>query len=115
MPEPVGGMSVLYNNVRYPESARADSLEGRVLLQFVVSERGEVIDPRVVQGIRPDLDQAALQALEGIRFFFPVFRMESRLRFSSCYPSCSGFSPELRRHRAIRTNLLRTTVKTFSS
>ena len=34
MPEPVGGMSVLYNNVRYPESARADSLEGRVLLQF---------------------------------------------------------------------------------
>lgn len=69
MPEPIGGMAAIYNNIRYPEAARADSIEGQVVIQFVVNERGEVISPQVVRGVRPDLDQAALQALDGIRFF----------------------------------------------
>jgi TonB family protein len=68
MPEPIGGMAAIYNNLRYPESARVDSLQGRVVLQFVVSKQGEVQDPRVVRSIRQDLDAAALKALEGVRF-----------------------------------------------
>jgi TonB family protein len=68
MPEPIGGMAAIYNNLRYPESARMDSLQGRVVLQFVVNKQGEVREPRVMRSIRQDLDDAALKAIEGVRF-----------------------------------------------
>lgn len=50
MPEFPGDVnSYLGNNLRYPESARESGEEGRTIIQFVVSENGEISDVTVVK------------------------------------------------------------------
>ncbi|MDX1439076.1 MAG: energy transducer TonB [Rubricoccaceae bacterium] len=68
MPELVGGLSALVDHIEYPESARDAHVEGRVLVQFVVDEEGAIVEPSVLQGVHPDLDAAALAALDEVRF-----------------------------------------------
>lgn len=68
MPEMIGGQSALYNILEYPSIARRAGIEGRVILQFVVDEQGNVVDPRVVRGAGSGLDEAALDAIKQVRF-----------------------------------------------
>lgn len=62
-PEPVGGMEAFYELVgqklRYPEEARAAGIEGRVFIQFVVNEQGNVGEVKTVKGLGHGLDEAA--------------------------------------------------------
>jgi len=68
MPEMVGGQRALYDVLQYPSIARRAGIEGRVILQFVVDERGNVVDPRVVRGAGSGLDEAALEAIKKVSF-----------------------------------------------
>lgn len=68
MPELIGGLASIQNNLRYPELARQAGVSGRVIVQFVVNERGEVTDPTVVKGIGSGLDEAALAAVRQAAF-----------------------------------------------
>lgn len=68
MPEMIGGMNTLADQIVYPASARDEGIEGRVLIEFVVDEEGNVVDPHVLEGTHPDLDEAALAAVEDLRF-----------------------------------------------
>src|SRR5690606_31057712 len=49
MPEIVGGLKSLYDNIRYPREAVSRGIEGRVYLQFIVTESGRVEDPKVLR------------------------------------------------------------------
>src|SRR6056297_186725 len=51
MPEMIGGISTLYQNLRYPDKALKNNVEGKVTLQFVINEKGEVTNPVVLRGI----------------------------------------------------------------
>ncbi|WP_375584650.1 TonB family protein [Cyclobacterium xiamenense] len=68
MPFPVGGLegwnTFLKENLRYPESARADGIEGTVYAQFTVDTEGSVNDVRLVRGVNPLLDNEAVRVLE---------------------------------------------------
>lgn len=68
MPEPVGGMKSIYDKVIYPAEARKAGIEGRVVVQFVVDENGQVVDPQIIRGIGGGCDEAALAAVKGIEF-----------------------------------------------
>ena len=68
MPEPVGGMKSIYDKVVYPAEARKAGIEGRVVVQFVVDENGQVVDPQIIRGIGGGCDEAALAAVKGIEF-----------------------------------------------
>ncbi len=68
MPEVIGGPEAVANAIRYPDAARKKGLHGRVVVEFVVDERGNVTEPRVVQGIGPELDQAAVSAVRSLYF-----------------------------------------------
>lgn len=48
-------------NLRYPQSAAENGISGRVIVQFSVSEAGQVVDARVVRSVDPDLDKEALR------------------------------------------------------
>lgn len=68
MPEPRGGMAAIYNRVRYPEIARKAGIEGRVVVQFIVDEGGNVVNPTVIRGIGGGCDEAAIEAVKGVKF-----------------------------------------------
>lgn len=50
-------------NLQYPESAVADSIEGRVIIQFLVNANGDVVDAKVVRSVNPTLDQEAIRVV----------------------------------------------------
>jgi len=68
MPELIGGLAGLQRNITYPEMARKAGIEGRVFLQFIVNERGEVENPRVIRGIGGGCDEEALKAIKKAKF-----------------------------------------------
>jgi len=68
MPQLIGGLGKLQSQVTYPEMARRAGIEGRVTIQFIVNERGQVENPRVVRGIGGGCDEEALKAVSKARF-----------------------------------------------
>ena len=68
MPELIGGLESLQRNVRYPERALRANIQGRVYVQFIVNERGEVENPQVIRGIGGGCDEEALRVVSQARF-----------------------------------------------
>ena len=64
----IGGIASVQQRIRYPELARNAGIEGRVVVQFVVTSDGEIANPRVVRGIGGGCDEAALEALQFAKF-----------------------------------------------
>lgn len=67
-PELIGGMRALQEAVEYPEFAKKAGIEGRVFVQFVVNEQGNVVDPHVTRGVHKLLDEAAIEAIKKMKF-----------------------------------------------
>jgi len=68
MPELIGGQAALQKNVSYPEMARRAGIEGRVTVQFIVNEQGQVENARVVRGIGGGCNEEALKAVQQAEF-----------------------------------------------
>ncbi|MDA1332655.1 MAG: energy transducer TonB, partial [Bacteroidetes bacterium] len=67
-PELIGGLPGLQKKIRYPEIAKKAGVEGRVYLQFVVDEQGNVHDPIVTRGIGAGCDEEAIRAIREAKF-----------------------------------------------
>lgn len=68
MPELIGGLGELQQKIKYPEMARRAGIEGRVYIQFIVNEQGNVENPRVIRGIGGGCDQEALRVVQQAKF-----------------------------------------------
>ena len=67
MPEFPGGqgglMKFLHQNIEYPEDARSESIEGKVIVQFIVNENGSISDITILRGIYPSCDSEVIRVL----------------------------------------------------
>ncbi len=68
MPELIGGLAELQQKINYPERAKRAGIEGRVIIQFIVTENGNVEDPKVVRGIGGGADEEALRVVKQAQF-----------------------------------------------
>ncbi len=68
MPELLGGLGEIQKKIKYPEIARKAGVEGRVILQFIVDENGDVTEPAVVRGIGAGCDEEALRVVREAKF-----------------------------------------------
>jgi len=68
MPELIGGLSSIQQRIKYPEIAKKAGVEGRVTVQFVVNEQGNVVDPMVLRGIGAGCDEEAIRAVTEAKF-----------------------------------------------
>lgn len=75
-PEPVGGYARLREVVQYPKTALKDSLEGNVLVKVYIQKDGQVGGCTIADGIREDLDSAAVRALKSIEFVPATYQGE---------------------------------------
>ncbi len=53
----------VFEHLQYPAYARENKVQGRVILQFVVDENGNVGNVKVIRGVAPSLDQEALRVV----------------------------------------------------
>jgi len=53
----------VYKYLRYPADALKEGIQGRVLIDFVIDEKGKLKDARVVKGVYPSLDEEALRVV----------------------------------------------------
>ena len=67
-PELIGGLAALQGEVEYPEFAKKAGIEGRVFVQFVVDENGNVQNPKVTRGVHKLLNEEAVRAVRKMTF-----------------------------------------------
>ncbi len=68
-PYPVGGFGAIQQNLHYPEIARKAGIEGRVIVQVLISEKGDAIDTRIYKSLGDNgCDEAAVIALKGVKW-----------------------------------------------
>ena len=75
MPEFPGGVAELLNyvanNIHYPETARINEIQGRVVVRFVVEKDGSAGEVKVVRSKDPDLDCEAVRVVKTLPNFVP--------------------------------------------
>jgi len=58
-------------HIRYPAMAQENNIQGRVIVQFVVTKTGNVGEVKVVRGKDPDLDKEAVRVVKSLPKFVP--------------------------------------------
>ena len=58
-------------NLVYPEDAKKDSIQGEVFVLFVVDEKGQITNLKIVQSTNHIFDSAALDVLSHLKTFIP--------------------------------------------
>ena len=53
----------VYPYLKYPRYAQENGIQGRVLVDFVVDEKGQVTDVKIVRGVHASLDEEALRVV----------------------------------------------------
>ena len=73
-------------HLRYPESAKASQIEGRVTLSFIVGADGQVKDVRVIRGRDKELDQEAVRVVSSSPKWIPGRQHGEAVNVSYMYP-----------------------------
>ena len=68
MPQLQGGQAGVQSKVEYPPVAIRAGIEGRVTVQFIVDENGNVVNPKVIRGIGGGCDEEALRVISQAKF-----------------------------------------------
>lgn len=68
MPEYPGGVNACVNfikeNLRYPAEAAAKGIQGRVIVQVVVTDEGAIENAKIVRSVDPALDAEAIRVIK---------------------------------------------------
>ena len=57
-------MKFIYANIQYPEIAKENNIQGRVILRFCVTYKGGVDQVTVLKGVDPALDNEAMRVIK---------------------------------------------------
>ena len=57
-------MKFIARNFKYPEIAKANGVEGRVILEFVVEKDGKIGRVKILKGLDKHVDKAAIEVVE---------------------------------------------------
>ena len=75
MPQFPGGdaelMKFLSKNIKYPTMAMENNIQGRVIVQFVVTKTGAIGEVKVVRSVDRDLDREAVRVCKSLPKFTP--------------------------------------------
>lgn len=68
MPKLIGGIKAVNERINYPEIAAKAGVEGRVVVQFIINEKGNPVNPKVVRGIGGGCDEEAIRVVKTLKF-----------------------------------------------
>lgn len=79
-------LGFLKENLKYPEQAKAQNIQGRVIVQFVVEKDGTVSDMEVVKPIDPLLDAEAVRVVSLMPLWKPGMKDGKPVRVQYSVP-----------------------------
>ena len=89
-PQFPGGLQALYDylhdNIKYPESCRRDSIQGRVIISFVVEKDGSINSAEIVKGVHEQLDAEALRVIDAMPKWKPGKQRGKTVRVKYAIP-----------------------------
>lgn len=65
-------MHYLSTSLQYPKKAVRNKIEGVVLLQFIVSEKGKVTDITIIKSVEKSLDEEAVRVVKNMPDWEPA-------------------------------------------
>ena len=57
-------LEFIYKNITYPQEARQDSIEGTVVVQFIVEKNGSLTGTRIVKEVGGGCDEEVLRIID---------------------------------------------------
>lgn len=89
-PEFPGGMDALYqylaSNIRYPEKAKKEKIEGRVFVSFVIEKDGSVSNIKVLRDIGGGCAEEAMRVVQAMPKWKPGRQRGKRVRTQYTLP-----------------------------
>lgn len=76
----------VFQNMKYPEVAAENGIQGRVYVQFVVEADGRLTNVRVSRGVDPALDKEAIRVIENSPKWNPGKQRGKPVRVSYTFP-----------------------------
>lgn len=61
----------IYDNIKYPELAKENNIQGKVILRFCVTYKGKVDQVSIVRGVDPSLDNEAIRVIKMLPLWKP--------------------------------------------
>jgi protein TonB len=81
-----GFRSYVSANMKYPDVAAENGIQGRVFVQFVVEADGRLTNVKVIRGVDPALDKEAIRVVEGSPRWNPGKQRGKPVRVSFTFP-----------------------------
>ncbi len=79
-----GGMEgmyeYLYSKITYPKMAKRAGIQGRVFVEFIVDENGNVTNTKILKGIGGGCDEQALEAVKSLPQWTPAEQAGTKVR-----------------------------------
>ena len=89
-PQPQSGLKSFYEyigaNLKYPEQARKEGVQGKVFVEFVVDKDGKLIDVKAVKGIGAGCDQEAVRVIKEAPAWEPAKVVDMPVRVKMILP-----------------------------
>ena len=67
-PMPVDGMEGIMKNVKYPDEAKMEGIQGKVFVKATINTEGKVVDAEVIRSDSEKLNEASLRAVSKTKF-----------------------------------------------
>ncbi len=74
------------SNMKYPEIAAENGIQGKVFVQFVIEPDGRISNVRVIRGVDPSLDKEAMRVIESSPKWNPGKQRGKPVRVSYTFP-----------------------------
>ena len=83
-------MKYLQENIKYPEQAKNNGVQGRVIVQFVVNKDGSISNDTVVRSVDPLLDAEAIRVVRNMPNWTPGKQRGEPVRVRFTMPVAFG-------------------------
>lgn len=68
-PAPIGGFTAIQKKLQYPEIARKAGVEGRVYVNVLIDQKGNVVDTKILKSLGNNgCDEAAVSAIKAVKW-----------------------------------------------
>lgn len=67
-----GLLKFIAENVKYPEAAKTNGIQGRVIVQFCVTKAGKVERATIKEGVSKEIDEESLRVINTLPAFTPA-------------------------------------------